>query len=185
MAFAISTPPDNPISRQPERVGAHQMLLVYEDSPAFGFIFLLTRPHQCITTLIHMSGPSITFHVSVSSGVPIYRQIMDQVCQLASAGRIRPGDFLPSVRTLAKELAVNPMTISKAYSLLERDGVIENVRGQGVRLLSPQSDVAFEERKAVIKQSLRQVVSQAHQLGLSPKQVQDLLKALYEEHERE
>lgn len=132
-----------------------------------------------------MVEPSITFHVSVSSGVPIYRQLMDQVSQLAAAGRIKPGDFLPSVRSLAKELAVNPMTISKAYSLLERDGVIENVRGQGVRLISPQNDATFKQRKAVIQQALRQVAAQAHQLGLTPEQVQQLLTGIFQENEHE
>ncbi len=132
-----------------------------------------------------MPGPSITFHVSPSSGVPIYRQIMDQVSQLAAAGRIKPGEYLPSVRTMAKDLAVNPMTISKAYSLLERDGIIENVRGQGVRLITPHSDVALIQRKAAITQALRQVVTQAHQLGLTPDQVQALLKAVYEDQSNE
>ncbi len=110
---------------------------------------------------------------------------MDQVSQLAAAGRIKPGDFLPSVRSLAKELAVNPMTISKAYSLLERDGVIENVRGQGVRLISPQNDATFKQRKAVIQQALRQVAAQAHQLGLTPEQVQQLLTGIFQENEHE
>jgi GntR family transcriptional regulator len=147
--------------------------------------FPLTSNIQCITTLIHMPGPSITFHVSVSSGIPIYRQIMDQVCQFAAAGRIKPGEYLPSVRTMAKDLAVNPMTISKAYSLLERDGILENVRGQGVRLITPQSDTALIQRKAAITQALRQLVAQAHQLGLTPEQVQALLKDVYEDQSNE
>src|SRR5580658_9073455 len=75
------------------------------------------------------------FHVAPSSGVPIYRQLLDQVRAQIATGRLAPGEFLPSVRQVAAELTVNPMTVSKAYSLLERDGVVELVRGQGMRVI--------------------------------------------------
>ena len=74
-------------------------------------------------------------NVSPTSGVPIYRQLMDQVRAQIAGGRLAPGEFLPSVRQVAEELEVNPMTVSKAYSLLEQDGVVELVRGQGMRVL--------------------------------------------------
>ena len=68
-----------------------------------------------------------------SSGVPIYRQLMDQVRASSSpAGGWRKGDLLPSVRQVGQDLQVNQMTVSKAYSLLERERVVERVRGQGM-----------------------------------------------------
>src|SRR5688500_20378482 len=74
--------------------------------------------------------PALTMNVSPTSGVPIYRQLMDQVRAQIAGGRLSPGDFLPSVRQVAEELEVNPMTVSKAYSLLEKEQVVELVRGQ-------------------------------------------------------
>ena len=61
------------------------------------------------------------FQVNPSSGVPIYRQLMDQVRALIASGRLAEGELLPSVRQVGQELQINKMTVSKAYSLLERD----------------------------------------------------------------
>src|SRR3954447_5029308 len=75
--------------------------------------------------------------VAPTSGVPIYRQLADQVRARVLGGRLAVGAFLPSVRQVAEHLQVNPMTVSKAYSLLEREGVVELVRGQGMRVRPP------------------------------------------------
>jgi GntR family transcriptional regulator len=64
------------------------------------------------------------------SGVPVYRQLMDQIKFHIATGLLKPGDELPSTRTLSTELGINPMTISKAYSYLERDDVVERRRGR-------------------------------------------------------
>ncbi len=71
----------------------------------------------------------MVFLVDPQSGVPIFRQLMDQVKLSVATGTARPGDEMPSIRSLAVSLGVNPMTISKAYSLLERDGVLERRPG--------------------------------------------------------
>jgi GntR family transcriptional regulator len=71
----------------------------------------------------------MVFLVDPQSGVPIFRQLMDQVKLSVATGVARPGDEMPSIRSLAVSLGVNPMTISKAYSLLERDGVLERRPG--------------------------------------------------------
>src|SRR5580692_1542366 len=76
----------------------------------------------------------LSFQIHPSSGVPIYRQLMDQVKALVASGRLVPGDMLPSVRQLGQDLQINQMTVSKAYSLLEREGAVERVRGQGMRI---------------------------------------------------
>lgn len=72
------------------------------------------------------------YSLNAVSGTPIYRQIVDQTCQLVASGQLPPGEHLPSVRTMAAELGINPMTVSKAYSLLERDGVVTRRRGLGM-----------------------------------------------------
>src|ERR1700752_5137023 len=81
-----------------------------------------------------MQASASYFQVNTSSGVPIYRQLMDQVRALVASGRLAEGDLLPPVRQVAQHLQVNQMTVSKAYSLLEREGVVERMRGQGMRV---------------------------------------------------
>jgi GntR family transcriptional regulator len=123
--------------------------------------------------------PGVSLHVSPVSGVPIYRQVMDQVRAQVAGGRIGAGEFLPSVRQVAEELAVNPMTISKAYSLLERDGVVELVRGQGMRVKDAATN--GKVRREAILPLLRQVAATAKQLSLKPEQVIAQLKPLLED----
>ena len=67
--------------------------------------------------------------IDVHSGVPAYRQLVDQIRLLVAGGRLRPGDEIPSTRTLSAELGLNPMTISRAWALLEQDGVLERRPG--------------------------------------------------------
>ena len=119
--------------------------------------------------------------VSPASGVPIYRQLQDQVRSQIAGGRLVAGEFLPSVRQLAQRLAVNPMTISKAYSLLERDGLVELVRGQGMRVLAPSASANGKARRQVLMPLLEQVAATARQLSLAPDEVISLLKPLLKE----
>jgi GntR family transcriptional regulator len=124
------------------------------------------------------------FQVFPTSGLPIYRQIVDQVRRHAASGRLRPGDFLPSVRQVGLELEVNPMTVSKAYSLLERDGILELVRGQGMRIAErsePATNGSLRERQEQLMPLLRQVAAEAFQLSLSGKQVRTLFDRVIKE----
>lgn len=131
---------------------------------------------------MHMAG-TFRFLVSPSSGVPIYRQLMDQVRHQAAAGRLAPGEILPSVRQAADELQINPMTVSKAYSLLEREGVLENLRGRGMRVCPapPPAAAGLRQRKEQIRPLLEQVATAAYQLGLAPEQVHAMLDPLLQE----
>lgn len=123
------------------------------------------------------------FQIHPTSGVPIYRQLMDQVQAQIHAGRLPAGEMLPSVRQIAEELQVNPMTVSKAYSLLERDGVIERVRGQGMRVIerTRSAMLSVKDRREKILPLLEQVAAQAFQLGLTREQVIAALTPLLKE----
>jgi GntR family transcriptional regulator len=123
--------------------------------------------------------PAVSLHVSPSLGVPIYRQLIDQVRAQIAGGRLAAGEFLPSVRAVAEELQVNPMTVSKAYSILERDGVVELVRGQGMRVV--ESATNGKVRREAILPLLKQVATTAKQLNLKPEQVIAQLKPLLED----
>jgi GntR family transcriptional regulator len=106
------------------------------------------------------------FRIFPSSGVPIYRQLMDQLRSQMAGGTVRPGQMLPSVRTVAEQLQVNPMTVSKAYSLLEREGLVELVRGQGMRVREPAGGGPLKKRLAAIAPLLEQVATEAFHLNL-------------------
>jgi GntR family transcriptional regulator len=134
----------------------------------------------CITTLILMSS-TLPLQVTPSSGVAIYRQLVDQVRAQIAGGRLGTGEFLPSVRRVAEDLQINPMTVSKAYSILERDGLLDLVRGQGMRVASMRAAANGKIRRDVLGPLLNQVAVAAKQLSLSPRQVIEELKPLLEE----
>ena len=127
-------------------------------------------------------APVLLFQINPSSGVPIYRQLMDQVRTLIGTGRLTEGAMVPSVRQIAEGLQINPMTVSKAWSLLERDGVLERVRGQGMRVLAAAKPRAtVKERQQALQPLLEQVVIQAAQLSLSREQVLAAMAAALKE----
>jgi GntR family transcriptional regulator len=125
------------------------------------------------------SYAQFNFQIQPTSGIPIYRQIMDQVKIQVARGRMLPGTFVPSVRQVAADLQVNPMTVSKAYSLLEKEGALELVRGQGMRIKPVGGGQAFEEsREQQITPLLEAVVNKSKQLSMGIDQVVDILRKI-------
>lgn len=123
------------------------------------------------------------FQIITTSGVPIYRQIVDQVKTLIAAGRLVPGEFLPSVRQVAIELEVNPMTVSKAYSLLEKDEVIEHVRGQGMAVgkIEGKGLAHVSQQEDILKPMVEELIVRAQQLSLNADHVKLLVDKIWEE----
>lgn len=121
------------------------------------------------------------FEVHPSSGVPIYLQIIEQVNALIAGGNLADGDMLPSVRQMATELGVNPMTISKAYSRLEADDVVERVRGKGMQVRKSALSGNSRERLQELKPVMAQAIVRGRQLGLSDEQIQSLVTQLLRE----
>ena len=129
-------------------------------------------------------GMKLLFQVTPNSGVPIYRQIMDQVNRLVVSGYLKPGDELPSVRQVASFLEVNQMTISKAYSFLEAMGVLERNRGKRMVIAENQEQTQNpEKRLEFIRPILMEAVTQANQLALPKKVVLKEFKKLLEEQQ--
>ena len=128
-----------------------------------------------------MDVSSSQFQVHPSSGVPIYRQIMDQVRSLIAAGNLSEGDMLPSTRELAAALEVNMMTVSKAYSKLEAEGVVARVRGRGMKVIRPRAAFHLTERKKQAAEMLEPAVLQAVYLGLTDAQIQAIVQRLLRE----
>ncbi|MEO6079706.1 MAG: GntR family transcriptional regulator [Steroidobacteraceae bacterium] len=106
------------------------------------------------------------FTLHPQSGVPIYRQLVEQVRRLIAGGQLPPGAELPSVRDLALQSAVNPMTISKAYALLEAEGLLERNRGK------PMTVAARRRSADPLANRLRQIEPQIHHLVLSARQLE-------------
>jgi GntR family transcriptional regulator len=114
----------------------------------------------------------ITFKLHPKSGVPIYRQIQDQVRYGIASGRLRPGDQLPTVRALAVDLSINPNTVIKAYSELERQGVLTTEQGSGTFVAPlPALALAPEDREAKLRALCAEFLSQAAQYGFGPDDV--------------
>ncbi len=116
------------------------------------------------------------FQIDPHSGVPVYRQLLEQVKYYVASGTLRAGEKLPSIRELARALAVNPTTIVKAFSELEHEKVIELKHGKGafVRAAGPRmTDTAREE---VVRRLARQLAVEARQLGAPAELVLRLVK---------
>ena len=84
--------------------------------------------------------------INPNSGIPMYRQIMDQIRRAAAVGRLRPGDKLPSVRELSETLEISPITVVKAYNELEHLGAIETRRGRGTFVADAITFMSAEDR---------------------------------------
>ena len=122
------------------------------------------------------------FEINPNSGVPIYRQIVDQVHAMIAGGLLREGDLLPSVRHVATAAAVNPMTVSKAYSRLETESIVRRVRGTGMQILAPSQNGSLDERKQQFRITLEPAIHRARQLGLDSEQIREVLSNLLQDH---
>ena len=116
------------------------------------------------------------------SGVPIYRQVMDQIRWQVMTGQLPEGEQLASVRDLAGQLKVNPMTISKAYALLEVEGLLERRRGVGLFVAVIRKDQRRHTKTQLLEQILTKAVATAVQFDISPEEVHELTKRLFEKH---
>ncbi|WP_208276862.1 GntR family transcriptional regulator [Massilia oculi] len=122
------------------------------------------------------------FSIVPGSTEPIYRQLVDQVRRMAAGGQLAPGDALPSVRETALQLAVNPMTVSKAYGLLELEGVLERRRGVGMVVADrPRSVGNAGERLALLRPTLERAAREARELELDPDAILTLFTQILKE----
>ena len=114
------------------------------------------------------------------SGQPIYRQVIDQIRRQVLAGQLPEGHQLVSVRDLAAQLNVNPMTVSKAYSLLEMEGLLERRRGVGLFVARVRKDQKSRTKAQLLEQILAKAVATAVQLDIPERDVHELADRLFE-----
>jgi GntR family transcriptional regulator len=110
------------------------------------------------------------------SGIPVYRQIVDQVRFQVAAGMMAPGSELPSTRMLSQELGVNPMTVSKSYALLEAEGLLTRRPGLPLVVSEQSSAAAARERRTQLAALLEPVAVAARQLGITDDEAQEIFR---------
>ena len=120
------------------------------------------------------------FRVDTGSGVPIYRQLVQQVRRDLMLGRLRPGDQLPSVKEVVDSLSVNPNTVVKAFSELEHQGLVVRRQGIGTFVAASPSMTSVPVAPRLLG-SLARWVDRARQDGLSPEQIRMLLEVALDE----
>ena len=119
--------------------------------------------------------------IQESSGIAIYDQVVRQIKYAIADGAIREGELVPSVRELAKTIAINPNTVSRAYQQLQNDKVLENVRGTGLAVKKSAAARCKKERTSLIQLRVRDVFSEAWQSKLA---IDELRSLVEEELER-
>ena len=134
--------------------------------------------NECTSFLVHMNARSklaFRFHLDLHTGVPVYRQIVDQVRGAVASGALNSGDQLPTVRQLAVDLEVNPNTIVRAYRELEYDGLIETHQGTGTFISDQKIPRAGDERQRQLGQIVTDAIARAGAAGFT---IQELLERL-------
>ncbi len=122
------------------------------------------------------------FELDIRSRKPIYEQLVEKVKELIISGALRPDEKLPSVRSLSKDLTVNPNTIQKAYRELEHEGFVYSLPGKGsyVSLLEEK----VQERKLErVKEELTKLINEAFYLGLTKEELLKLIEQAEEDKE--
>jgi GntR family transcriptional regulator len=115
---------------------------------------------------------------------PIYQQIGSQLRRLIASGQLSPGEVLPSVRDVAVQHAINPMTVSRAYCQLESEGLLTRLRGKGMAVSqNGQTVLPAEKRLARLQTQLADIARQARELNLPARLVLQRLKSLLEDPE--
>jgi GntR family transcriptional regulator len=116
------------------------------------------------------------FHVDVRNGLAVYDHIVRQVKFAVADGAIRAGELVPSVRELARELAINPNTVARAYRELQDDGVLEPVRGMGLAVAAAARRQCQSERTKLIRARLRLTLDEAIRSGLDGSEIDGLIQ---------
>lgn len=131
-----------------------------------------------------MPDTPFSFDIQPQLATPIYRQVVEQVQRLVAGGQLKPGDDLPSVRAVAERHAINPMTVSKAYSLLEAEGLLARRRGVGM-VVAEGVRPAGDDRMALLQPALLALARQARQLGITPDEALDALAQAFHSNDQD
>jgi GntR family transcriptional regulator len=124
-----------------------------------------------------IAAVAFSFQLNAHSGVPVYRQLMDQVQGALASGRLKPGDQLPTVRQAAVDLAINPNTVTRAYREMEIRGLLETQQGTGTFIAEQQIETDSRVRNRQLQQLVTEMIARAGASGFA---VAELISALKE-----
>lgn len=119
--------------------------------------------------------------ISNSASIPIYEQICRQIKNAVVKGDLEPGDSLPSIRNLARELQISVITTKRAYEELERDGFITTVGGKGSFVSLQNTELLQEKKMQLLEEKLSQAVAESKQMDISLETLHEMLDLLYKE----
>ena len=122
----------------------------------------------------------IEFKLDIKSGVPFYRQIVDQIRYGIASGHLLPGEQLPTVRDLAVRLEINPNTIRKAYSELEILGILDTQQGTGTFISHKEIEITDSERDRMLGQICDELIARGQQYNLTLKEIFEHLQRRYQ-----
>jgi len=111
------------------------------------------------------------YEINSASRLPIYQQLVQQVREAIARGDLKPEVQLPSVRQLSRDLVINPNTVSRAYTELEREGLLNNRPGRGVFVAEPKGELTRDARRRRLLESLDRFLTEAVHLGFSEEEV--------------
>jgi GntR family transcriptional regulator len=118
----------------------------------------------------------VQLHISSHDGVPIYLQIVNQVKYLVASGRLKPGEELPPIRTLAEQLLINPNTVARAYRELELAGIVTKRRTAGTYVSDTASPLARRERLKIVTERIDALLAEARQMSIDTEALIELIQ---------
>lgn len=119
------------------------------------------------TDMLYYICNTVLIHLQAASGVPLYRQVYQQLKERIVSGRLAANEQLPSVRELSEQLGINPLTVTKVYQLLRQEGLVELQWGRGTYVTGSARPRSLAERRRLIAPAVRQLVAEAQHLQLS------------------
>ena len=123
-------------------------------------------------------------HLNPNSGMPIYRQLFQQLRQRIVSGQLVRDEQMPSVRDLSADLKINMLTAAKVYQLLEAEGLVETRRGLGTFVVGGHETRSLTEKRKLIADAVEQVVAEARHLNLEESELSKLIHQRFEETKR-
>jgi len=117
------------------------------------------------------------FQINTSNGVPVYEQVCRQVTFAVANGSIKPGELIPSVRQLARDLAINPNTVARAYRQLQDSEILDSVRGTGMAIAEGARSICKSERTRILRETMRQMIQEARQSQLDNPEIEKLFQS--------
>jgi GntR family transcriptional regulator len=130
---------------------------------------------------IKYKGWHMNIIISNFSQEPIYRQIENQIKDIIMRGEVTEGELLPSIRSLAKELQISVITSKRAYEELEKKGYIVSVPGKGSYVAAQNKELLREARLKIVEEKLYDAVEAGKSIGLTIKEMEEMLELLFEE----